>query len=157
MCLVIEKLYHCGIDTKPLVAKENIIVFKLLNHYVGALPSVFSTPYRAYQIDFGIRGSVGRFEYPHTELKLSSFGTGNVTEGIHAFVRPYSDEDGKLHIFHAIIPKGAKYYIGDSGDIVADKMIIFQDIQNMREYLFDRKENAMKFDAYCKELNFKIF
>ena len=29
-------------------------------------------------------------------------------------------------MFEALIPKGAHYYIGDMGDIVADRMIVYK-------------------------------
>lgn len=49
-----------------------------------------------------------------------------IKKGIHAYTsQKYTD--GGIHIlFEAVIPEGAHYFIGDCGDIVADKMIIYK-------------------------------
>ena len=42
---------------------------------------------------------------------------------------------GGEHIKPAIIPKGAEYCIGDDGDIVANKIIVFENEDQRKKYL----------------------
>lgn len=57
---------------------------------------------------------------------------GTVEKGIHAIVNAndsrYADAVmmPRNKMFEAVIPKGAHYYIGDMGDIVADRMIVYK-------------------------------
>lgn len=57
---------------------------------------------------------------------------GTVEKGIHAIVSSSDARYAKAvmlsgnKMFEAIIPKGAHYYIGDMGDIVADRMIVYK-------------------------------
>ena len=152
MCLTINSLLHPYY--KPLVAEKNIVVYKVLCHYVGALPSVWRTPYKHYEIDFGVRGSVGRYEYPHTELNVfHGLGCFTVNEGIHAFCLPLNPlEKGTYFDFKGIIPKGTKFYIGINDDIVAEDMIIFQNQQEFAEYLTRKHMGAVSVIDYLKEI-----
>lgn len=59
--------------------------------------------------------------------------SGVVEKGIHAIVNSSDARYAKAlegltrnKMFEAVIPKGAHYYIGDMGDIVADKMIVYK-------------------------------
>lgn len=176
MCLITEQ-------SKPKIAKENITCYKVLLAIENDSNILYSSPIRHFYF-FENNPNPDRYFEPSKpywlfkdseDLKPSYVDDKGV---VHPNPTSYKLYSGYFHmyknyasayymvvnhpkmqltVFECVIPKGAKYYIGDSGDIVADKMIIFQDIQNMREYLFDRKENAMKFDTYCRELNFKIF
>ena len=56
---------------------------------------------------------------------------GTVEKGIHAIINSSDTRYTKALVsgnkmFEAIIPKGAHYYIGDMGDIVADRMIVYK-------------------------------
>lgn len=52
----------------------------------------------------------------------------NIHVGIHAYLNSENISTGPYrHLFKAIIPKGAYYFIGTKNDIVADKMIIFDE------------------------------
>lgn len=57
---------------------------------------------------------------------------GIVEKGIHAIVNANDVNYTKAlalsgnKMFEAVIPKGAHYYIGDMGDIVADRMIVYK-------------------------------
>ena len=59
-------------------------------------------------------------------------GSGTVEKGIHAIVNANDARYAKgvmlsgNKLFEAVIPKGAHYYIGDMGDIVADRMIVYK-------------------------------
>lgn len=57
--------------------------------------------------------------------------SGVVEKGIHAIVNSSDVRYAKAltignKMFEAVIPKGAHYYIGDMGDIVADRMIVYK-------------------------------
>jgi hypothetical protein len=59
--------------------------------------------------------------------------SGVVEKGIHAIVSANDARYAKAFegltrnkMFEAVIPKGAHYYIGDMGDIVADRMVVYK-------------------------------
>lgn len=58
--------------------------------------------------------------------------SGIVEKGIHAIIDSSDARYAKAvmlsgnKMFEAVIPKGAHYYIGDMGDIVADRMIVYK-------------------------------
>ena len=52
----------------------------------------------------------------------------DIHAGIHAYLNSENISTGQYrHLFKAIIPKGANYFIGTKNEIVADKMIIFDE------------------------------
>ena len=59
---------------------------------------------------------------------VDKFRIKNVTikKGIHAFTDQKYTDSGTQILFEAVIPKGAHYFIGDFGDIVADRMIVYK-------------------------------
>ena len=135
MCLNVKNKWHK--DGKPLIAEEDFVVFKVLYHSVFV--DVILTPVRQCPIIFTNGKAI-------LKAKLHMFTGYNYafkkcitvcTRGIHAFLNSKSQRmilwghnSRKLHAHKAIIPKGTKYYIGEEGDIVAEKMIILEKTYN---------------------------
>lgn len=145
MCLVSE------IST-PLVAEKPILVYKMLKR----LPfryRVKETPYQFLKILFkkGVCTLSAKLKY--TFIPYHDFT--EVSEGIHAWKRKKCANDaaecykscygGGTSIHYAVIPKGAKYFVGDY-DIVSEKMIIFLNRKELNKseyaYLLEEAENA---------------
>lgn len=53
-----------------------------------------------------------------------------INNGFYAYIK-----DTYSHIVDAIIPKGAEYCIGEYGEIVSNKMIVFSSKEKFEEYL----------------------
>lgn len=123
MCLIINQVNYP--DLKPATAKNDIFVYKLLSH----VNDTYRTPYMNYPIHFRLGKSIVKSKLLITPISHGAYYT--VTEGIYAYLKQnyllrfrYPDE----YIFKAVIPKGAHYFIGDKNIVVADKMIIFDEI-----------------------------
>ena len=85
--------------------------------------------------------SVSGYKFPEENIVST---TAYVYRGIHAYLK--FPAVNYLHVVKlAIIPKGAHYFIGDDGDIVADRMIIYDNEKQLRkDYDYD---NLHRFDA----------
>ena len=150
MCLTINTRIHRTEEgakwPTPLVAENDILVTKLLcsttkKGWFGQRTAM--TSMRFHKIKFGFKKEKtleDNFGLNETEDLIY------VTNGIHAFtgvggiscgnidrlVSTYGDVE-----HYAVIPKGTKYYLGVSGDIVAEKMIIFWDKDAYDNYTKD--------------------
>ena len=122
MCLSINKKFHK--NNKPLKAEKDIRVYKCLDIQFG-----ITTPFMYHPIKFD---EEGKCILTSGELKPTSEDT--INKGIHAY-RTKNDaiitclmfpETGTT-AFKATIPKGTKYFIGNNGDIVSEKMIIYNE------------------------------
>ena len=126
MCLIVKKKWHK--DGKPLIAKEDIPVFKVL-HKNGRRG--LETPVRGYPIVF----IDGKATMESELFAVKAIGSKNLYlcyRGIHAYLNRLTSRALRwdyprrnTFIYKAIIPKGAEYLIGVTGDIVSTKMIIF--------------------------------
>lgn len=116
MCLYIDKLFHQRIDNilQPLIAKTDKTVWKVIGkHNLSMHRKKHYSPNKLYQrVAFGYSSDSLNIQY--------------IEAGYHAFtsrciarLKYYSNkEEYKLVKF--TIPKGAKYYIGEDGDIVSN-------------------------------------
>lgn len=119
MCLRINSQIHPNLQ--PLVAEEDIMVFKVLEHKKYE----WKTPYRNKRVFFF-------FGKAKLHAKLNVENDEYVDKGIHSCLRSSTAasillsncDDGK--VFTAIIPKGAEYFIGRWGDVVSNKLIIYK-------------------------------
>lgn len=124
MCFV--KCISSTYSTMPLKATGDIRVKKLL--YI-TVENETITPFRSYPVKFhegkATLKAIIKSEYIFPYL--------TVTEGIHSYTL-YAKESGdsrfNLQLYKAIIPKGASFYINNSGEVVSDKLIIFDEIIN---------------------------
>lgn len=104
---------------KPLIAKEDIIVYKVLdqNNY---------SPYRAYKYTEG-------FHYYETGDIIPEVGKCStdiiIKKGLHSY-SSYTIASTRRNstdkIVKMIIPKGSKYFIGKNEDIVSDNLIWYK-------------------------------
>jgi hypothetical protein len=127
MCLTIKN------KTSRRVAKHDIHVYKCLDK---TKEGEYLTPFMNFPIAFGADGICT------LESELIMNFASYISVGIHGYVDPaaalnteldFRDNDSTM-VYHAIIPKGAKYYLGSDGDIAADKMLIFQTTPVYRGY-----------------------
>lgn len=137
MCLEISRICHP--DLKPLIAEEDIEVVKFLKaerlefsipkydicEIVAMAEFFLRTPFMSYPVEFDENGECVMEHY------MSTFD-GFCVEGIHAYTKLMWSLDKDLFLectpFKAYIPKGTRYYLGNKGDIVAEKMIIKNEI-----------------------------
>ena len=121
MCLKAKKtfwnrLFH--ICPNPKVAKEDIVVYKLLTITVNS--DYPQSPF----YDFEWKENV-LYSAPLGIFKARSTADSFIEEGFHAFYsKDGIDRRSKYTLYEAIIPKGSNYFIGDNNDIVADRMKI---------------------------------
>ena len=126
MCLVISLRYH-KYRLTPLIANEDILVYKRLNHYGKSKD--YYTP---------VMDAIVKF-YRNKAILQDNFGVwnGRVEEGIHSYV----EKRFTPGMHYAIIPKGTKFFIGCGGDVVSEKLIIYKKKPlffkccNMQEYI----------------------
>ena len=118
MCLRIDLKRHPNLQ--PLIAKDDIVVSKVLEHGRRG----WTTPYQHKRVFF-------IFGEAKLRSKLKVRNNEYVDEGIHSCsdtstaVSILSDCDNG-NVLTAIIPKGAKYFIGKWGDVVSNKLIIYK-------------------------------
>lgn len=117
MCLYTDQ-------TRAKIAKEDIVVYKVLDTEYGLLLS----PYYSHS-----HWSIGRTKKSklHKQKDRSSIPIDKyaVNEGLHACrtIQRAFDRIGTTvlttsKVFEAIIPKGAKYYFGQKDEAASDKL-----------------------------------
>lgn len=123
MCLVV--------NSKKLVAKTDLVVYKILKKYNN-----FLTLFRDFPIKF-INGETYLVMADKELYGLKPF-YNEIHEGIHAY---YDKKKADLIStgfqrtkHYAIIPKGCEYYLGTKGDIVSTEMIIFETKKDYLKY-----------------------
>lgn len=142
MCLI-------AINEHAWTAERPILVYKIL------IDSGFFTKLTPF-MDFKIKFKLGRSQeyvsnFGKSVYKSSSETIIEINEGLHAMCNKciakvvsnnLSCRNIKTKVYYAVIPKGAKYYVGTNHDIVSDRQIIF------------RTERAFKRSEYsdCKPL-----
>lgn len=116
MCLVIDKTKHKKLFGfyLPKIVKEDIPVYKILNHHDGLI----HTPHQWYHIKFHKNKVILR--------SILTQWKGNIFKGIHAYREKINIRMFNYKTHKAIIPKGSLYYIGINNDIVSTKLIIFE-------------------------------
>lgn len=126
MCLRISEKHH--LTGEPLVAKRARRVFKLLE-YIGGKSRLWASAFRGHKYAFGREESAELFVVPRWDWIANK----TVKDGLHAYTgraaayrhaKNWSSGGPRHAAFIAIIPKGAKYYIGTDGDIVSNKLIV---------------------------------
>ena len=132
MCLIVKKRWHK--DGKPLIAEENIPVFKVLRKDTRR---GLETPFFEYPIVFKDGKAILESELVGFEPRRYN-DSYTCYKGIHACLDRLSSialkrrcPGGNGLVYKAIIPKGTQYLIGINGDIVSTKMIIFNKTYNV--------------------------
>jgi len=150
MCLLInQKLHQTDVLNEwpaARVADRDILVTKMLRPQKTIIPyflTVTHTPARGYRIRF-VKGTATLKDEFYLYRGLLLRENVYVANGIHAYTGVTTLSLGIINdceslygeIKHwAIIPKGTKYYIGDEGDIVAEKMVIFENDPAFIKYI----------------------
>lgn len=99
------------------------LISKWLSQYIEWEDGKISSAY--------INGEDGKIALPLEKVDPMP-SSGVIEKGIHAIVSPSDVRYATAlalsgnKLFEAVIPKGAHYYIGDMGDIVADRMIVYK-------------------------------
>ena len=127
MCLTIQTRFRTrqeARDLQPSIAKKDMVVFKIIS-------PIGISPYRNFKWEPG-------FHYYQDNCKLPKNIRQNYSDqwrvrvhiGLHAFTTLYQAEVKKRNwlsqndmIVEMIVPKGAKYYLGENNDIVSTEMI----------------------------------
>ena len=134
MCLEKSSIFKENYS-KPLVADEDIVVYKTLDHRdVFTGKEVIRTPYQFYPISFKDGKCVmdGYLEcYPNTSV---SFGFHSYVDKESADISCIIFAESGMTKHWAIIPKGGRYFLGNYGDAVSDKLIIFETRKDFKKY-----------------------
>lgn len=124
MCLYVDEQLHkktCN-GFKPHTARKNITVWKVIkkNNYSLYLNKCYKQNILYPRVKFGYSG---RYSSSFSDIK--EFAT--IDRGYHSYRSRERARDEHHNVQHNnskivkfIIPKGAKYYIGDCEDIVSD-------------------------------------
>ena len=149
MCLTIDRNIHVKRDGNkipfPFIADEDILVTKMLNpvsKYWLFGRKRAKTPIMGYEVLFDRNGTAtlfATFAYDWADKNRYVY----VDRGIHAYTgvgeKSYNNICKMMEYnnieYRAIIPKGTRYYIGDDGDVVAEKMTIFVNSPAYIKYL----------------------
>lgn len=126
MCLDIDSSIHKR--NRSAVAKIPLVVYKVLKN-VDATGGY--APYRNTRWTFGKAQSVEKFGIVHCD-----FGDF-IENGLHAFIgQPYRartlvhSRRGAM-ICPAIIPAGARFYVGEADDVVANNLIVYAGMESL--------------------------
>lgn len=123
MCLDIDVRYHPNYGKKgqAFVAQQPILVYKRLNN---PTKTGGKAPYQGTPWEFGVEKRVRNFTYGWSSRRTS------VEAGLHAFFnkdanRCYGD------VFPAVIPVGARFFIGTDGEIVSTALTVYRTQKDM--------------------------
>lgn len=138
MCLHIDSNHHIGIKkVKARVAGYDMLVYKVLRRRSGKLLA----PYRRTRWFIGkpmvadMLVSVKNDEPYATDRE--DFETDPIHVGVHAMLTP--DGAARLArqiafnqngVYPAVIPAGARFWIGRRGDIVATEMTVYKTVKD---------------------------
>ena len=129
MCLIVEKSKHLHIFglNFPRIAIKDKIVYKILIQN----NSDYITPYKNHPVHFFKNQAILEAEDACrlTHYNCIEFGIHAFTNYLRAFSRLRIIDDINGTIFKAVIPKGTRYFYGDDGDIVSEKLIIKYEIK----------------------------
>lgn len=134
MCLVKSSIFKRNYS-KPLVADEDIVVYKALDHrniFTGE--KVIRTPYQFYPISFKDGKCVMDGYLECNRFKSVSYGFHSYVDEEKADMSCKCFPETEMTKHWAIIPKGGRYFLGNDGDVVSDKLIIFETKENFMEY-----------------------
>ena len=115
MCLYVKN------EGKPLIAKRNFVVSKFLfaDTNIEKRKTQAESPYQQFIYKFGKTYTVNMA----IDRKRTYYPGDAVNEGLHSKVKGIKGlTDGQE--YYAIIPKGALYILGNSNDIVSNKLIV---------------------------------
>lgn len=117
MCLYIDRDVHGGKRARAKIAKQDIPVYKVIAANDESLYQKFKyTRRKTYQLQKSLR--VERFCGDHViEEGFHAYGTIE-----RAFEKALATTNRPCKAVRFTIPAGAKYFIGEGGEIVSDKI-----------------------------------
>ena len=141
MCLQIHEI-HAKHANQPFVAREDLKVWKILRHYnywqmnkdgdlerhVG-----IETPYYQNNVNFTQAGKCMLTAEYLPKGYIYANKDGSVTAGIHGYYINIENSSPVAKLFTgivvhpAVIPRGTVFFIGTNGEVVAERMIIYED------------------------------
>jgi hypothetical protein len=125
MCLYVSNDIHGEHNRKPFITPTPILVHKLLCNS-NAVSGV--SPYQGTRWYFGKEMSVSKFGY-------ATYGdTLEVHQGLHAY-RDQRDVWDNEDSHPAVIPVGAKIWIGIGREIVTNRMTVYRDMNALKKAL----------------------
>lgn len=127
MCLNIDVCYHPNYGKKgqAFIAKQPILVYKRLS---SSDNKGGRAPYMGTKWVFGVEKRVPYFTYDvWGGIRLG------VEAGLHAFWRKDAERlrSHKSDAFPAVIPVGAKFFIGERGEIVSTALTVYRTEEDM--------------------------
>jgi len=172
MCLTVSDIIHEPVQNTAgfyyrhaITADKPILVTKFLEcrRFNGG----WMTPFQYHQVRFhnGVTTIKPKAGHPFDE-RVSAWRTfrgdwcpTDISYGIHSFyhkdqvereMRHYHKETWDISPFKAIIPKGAKYYIGTDGDTVSNSLVVFENDKAYERYI-TRHGEPITIDTYYEE------
>lgn len=141
MCLIVGSFikYNTAKGRRPRIAKEDIKVFKYLRvvrDYKNPKIEIYVAPFQHVEYKLNKKYSIARFGRTYTLDSYTNEVVFSINQGFHAYRNipsmnsySYSYLDTKV-LFHAIIPKGSRYFISEHGaEIVANQLIILNKVK----------------------------
>lgn len=132
MCLTINKIFKTKkqakeYSSKPLIAKKDIIVYKVLrkNNTSRYKRFKFKKGYQYTNDKFGF-SYYDYYKYYDSYKPIIKLWKLSIEEGLHSCIDKNSTNQhnhGDSKIIKMIIPKGSEYFLGKRGDIVSNKLI----------------------------------
>lgn len=153
----------CTEERKPLYSDKDIIVYKVLKDrlyysicyspdtdFMRALRYV--TPFMGCTVDFDNDGKADII----SEIRFSDdcyADHDKINKGLHSYIS-YDKAiellnvsiNSDLKIFTAIIPAYTDFYIGEDGDVVSSRLIIYEDNTKIN------RENSVEIEEFIKNL-----
>ena len=155
MCLYISTKFHRSVNWEyraKKVGNKPLLVWKLLEY--NEKIKGYATPYQFLPITFENGMKVVEGMGFRTVVERPLVNSAQVNEGVHAYrttnisrnaiTKAYDLSGWKFERFPAIIPSGEKYFIGQDGDIVASRMIIFKNKRSLKNYLNGKETITIK-------------
>jgi hypothetical protein len=123
MCLDIDVRYHpkYGKKGQAFIAQRPILVYKRLTSLTN---TGGTAPYQGTPWEFGVEKRVRNFTYGWSSRRTS------VEAGLHAF---FTKEATRCYgnVFPAVIPVGARFFIGKDGEIVSTALTVYRTEQEI--------------------------
>lgn len=112
--------------SSPNTLSSDMKVYKVLKVTTKNRKKTYSSPYRHFPYEKGIHYYQTKDWYT-TSIRADLYGSVymEINQGLHAYVNPHFAGfiSNNQVIVEMIIPAGAKYYLGNAGDIVANQLI----------------------------------
>ena len=129
MCLQIHSCHFKDGEPVPRMDNRPIEVYKVLR-VPDFLSGPFTTPHQGIPVRFGDCHTC--IQRAKLQVKHGVYNAFYVDRGIHAwrtksaaqYFIQHRDAFTKYAVFKSIIPAGVKYFLGEDGDIVSEKLII---------------------------------